>query len=61
METSLKAFELSLESLKLKNINVFDNSLKNTVLVFYDIGLFGKLKNPEEIFKDYITYKKSRK
>ena len=58
VETSLKASDMSLKNLQLENTNFKDNSVKATIHIFYDVDLFVRFDNDDEIPSDYLTFNK---
>ena len=58
VEASLKAFDMSSNKLQLYFNNFIDDSVNATIQRLYDVGLFDRLENTAEIFKDYISFNK---
>ena len=56
IETSLKLFELALNNLKFQRIFFIDKSIKGTVQKRYDVGLFARFENKDEIIEDQKSY-----
>ena len=56
METSLKLFDIALNNLKFQRIFFIDKSIQGAVQKHYDVGLFERFENKNEILEDQKSY-----
>ena len=61
LEASLNPSDVSSNSSKFEYNNSIDNSFTATIQIIYDVLLFDRSHNNDEIFKVYITFKKNEK
>ena len=61
VKASLRAFDMSLKYLLLELNKFLVTLFIATTKVIYDVSLFGRLDNKNEIPKVYITFNKKRK
>ena len=56
METSLKLFDIALNNLKFQRIFFIDKSIQGAVQKHYDVRLFERFENKDEIPEDQKSY-----
>ena len=61
VESSLKAFDISLVELELEYSNFLDTFVKTIVQILKNVGLFDRFWNNDESLRDYITCNRSWK
>ena len=49
------------QSLDKKNRELKDETIKETIQILYDSGMFGLYENVDEVFKDYLTFNSRRR
>ena len=58
LEKSFKTFHLTLRNLQMVYNNSIHVSVKGTIQLLCDIGVFDRYDNENDVLKDYLTFNK---
>ena len=61
MKSSLKTLDMSLKNFYFEYNSSIDNSVKATIQVLYDVGLFDRFENRDEVFTEFNTCNKRQR